>query len=317
MKDLAVNIYGLLKAKRLVLSLLVFTSAFTVSCKEEKLDPVEDIPGLGGDTWVKGPIDQWIVDNMTTPYNISVKYKWDQFEFDNVLKNLVPVDEGQVIPLLTSIDKGWAKPYIEEAGKVFFNKYSPKIFVLSGSVEYNLDGSVTGGQAEGGRKIVMMGINKFKVKGMNGYKAENDSVYAKFFVFHVIQHEFAHILHQNKIYPKEYKDISAGKYYGANWINYRDEDAWRDGFISSYAASKFDDDFAEMVAIMLMEGKEGFNKIVNSIPDATTSKGTTKAQAQSALRQKEAMIVAYYKNSWNIDFYALQSKTRKAMVSMF
>lgn len=301
---------------------ILFVSMFLLgflfsSCKEEKMDPVEDIPGLGGDTWVKGTVDNWINDNFTTPYNISVKYKWDQFEFDNVLKTLVPADEAQVIPLLTSINTAWAKPYAEEAGKVFFNKYSPKLFVLSGSVEYNIDGSVTGGQAEGGRKIVMMGVNGFKVKGMTGYNAQRDSVYAKFFVFHVIQHEFAHILHQNKLYPKEWKDITAGKFYGGNWINFDDAYANRDGFITAYAASGFDDDFAETVAVMLMEGKAGFEKIVNSIPEGTTSKGTTKAQAQSALRQKEAMVVAYYKNAWNIDFYALQTKTRKAMVSLF
>ncbi|CAG4991406.1 hypothetical protein DYBT9275_00745 [Dyadobacter sp. CECT 9275] len=287
------------------------------SCKEEKIGDVENIPGLGGDTWAQSNIDKWILDNMTTPYNISVKYKWDQFEFSDITKNLVPPDEKQIIPLLSSIDKAWAKPYTEIAGKVFFNKYSPKIFVLSGSVEYNLDGSVTGGQAEGGRKIVMMGINTFKIKGMPGYDAKTDSIFAKFFIFHVIQHEFGHILHMNKNYPAEYKSISAGKYYGANWINFNDEDALRDGFVSSYAASGFDDDFVETIAIMLMEGKQGFDKMVNSIPDGTSDKGTTRTQAQAALRQKEAMIVAYYKNSWNIDFYELQKKTRSAMLELF
>jgi len=297
---------------------LLFLSVMFSSCKEEEIGDVENIPGLGGDTWAQGPIDKWILDNFTTPYNIAVKYKWDQFEFpSSINKTLVPADEQQVIPLLSSINKGWAQPYIEEAGPVFFNMFSPKTFVLSGSVEYNLDGSVTGGQAEGGRKIVMMGINQFKVKGMPGYTAEKDSVYAKFFVFHVIQHEFAHILHMNKMYPADFKLITAGKYYGGNWINFSNEDALRDGFVTAYAASGFDDDFVETISVMLMEGKDGFDKIVNSIPEGTTSKGTTKAQAQAALRQKEDMVVAYYKKSWNIDFYSLQKKTRAAMVSLF
>jgi substrate import-associated zinc metallohydrolase lipoprotein len=312
------NIVKMKKLSGVYLScMLLLASIVLVSCKEEEVGNIDNIPGLGGDEWAKTPVDDWIFTNITTPYNISIKYKWDQFEFDNIIKTLVPADEAQVIPLLTSIDKGWAKPYVEEAGKVFFNKYSPKLFVLSGSVEYNLDGSVTGGQAEGGRKIVMMGINRFKIKGMPGYSAATDSAYAKFFIFHVIQHEFGHILHQNKNYPQEYKTISAGKYYGANWINFNDRYAQRDGFISAYSASNFDDDFVEMIAVMLMEGKDGFDKIVNAIPEGATAKGTTREQAQAALRQKEAMIVNYYKNSWNIDFYALQKKTRAAMVSMF
>lgn len=291
--------------------------ATTWACKEEKLDPIEDIPGLGGDTWVKGPVDEWINENFVKPYNIAIKYKWDQFEYSNLGKILVPVDEAQVIPLLTSINNAWAKPYIEEAGQAFFNRYSPKTFVLTGSVEFNQDGSVTGGQAEGGRKIVMMGLNDFRVKGMDGYTAARDSTYAKFFVFHVIQHEFAHILHQNKFYPPAYKSISAGKYYGANWINFSDEDALKDGFVTAYSASGFDDDFAEMVSVMLMEGKAGFDGMVNSIPDGFSTKGTSKADAQAALRQKEAMIVAYFKTEWSIDFYSLQKKTRNEMVALF
>ena len=46
------------------------------SCKkEEELGSVDNISGLGGDSWAPGPIDTWIFDNLTTPYNIAVKYK--------------------------------------------------------------------------------------------------------------------------------------------------------------------------------------------------------------------------------------------------
>ena len=60
-------------------------------------------------------------------------------------------------------------PYVEEAGKVFYNKYSPKFFILSGSNEYNSEGSITLGTAEGGRKVILYGVNLFKIKGMEGY----------------------------------------------------------------------------------------------------------------------------------------------------
>ncbi|MHA4742440.1 zinc-binding metallopeptidase [Dyadobacter sp. MSC1_007] len=299
---------------------LVAALVFSVSlsaCKEDGIGEVDDISGLGGDEWVKGPVDQWILDSLVTPYNISAKYKWDQFEFGNITKTLVPPDESQVVPLLSTIKKAWTMPYVEEAGKVFYNKYSPKFFILSGSNEYNSEGSITLGTAEGGRKVILYGVNLFKIKGMAGYDPARDSSFVKDWFLHTIHHEFGHILHQTVLYPVEYKNISKSLYQGGNWINWSDADARRDGFITAYSSSAFDEDFVEMIAMMLTEGKVGFDKLVNSIPAGTSPHGVTKAQAQAALRQKEAIIVAYYKNTWKIDFYSLQKRVRGSMNKLF
>ncbi|WP_084439630.1 zinc-binding metallopeptidase [Dyadobacter alkalitolerans] len=295
----------------------LFLTVGLSSCKEEEIGEVEDIPGLGGDEWVQGPIDKWILDSLVTPYNISAKYKWDQFEFGNITKTLVPPDESQVVPLLSTIKKAWTVPYVQEAGKVFYNKFSPKFFILSGSNEYNAEGSITLGTAEGGRKVVLFGVNLFKIKGMAGYDAARDSSFVKDWFLHTIHHEFGHILHQTVLYPVEYKAVSRSLYQGGNWINWSDNDARRDGFITAYSSLNFDEDFVEMIAMMLTEGKAGFDKIVNAIPEGTSPRGTTKAQAQAALRQKEAIVVAYYKNTWKIDFYSLQNRVRGSMNKLF
>lgn len=287
------------------------------SCKEDGIGDIKEYPILYPENWVPGPVDQWILDSLTKPYNISAKYKWDQFEFANVTKTLVPPEESQVVPLLSTIKKAWTAPYVEEAGLVFYNKYSPKFFILSGSNEYNVDGSVVLGTAEGGRKVVLYGVNLFKIKGMPGYDPGRDSSFVKDWFLHTIHHEFGHILHQNIMYPVEYKSITKGLYQGGNWINWSDADARRDGFITAYSSVDFNEDFVEMIAMMLTEGRAGFDNIVNSIPEGTSPQGTTKAQAQAYLRQKEAIVVSYYKNAWNIDFYSLQNRTRSAMNKLF
>ena len=299
----------------LLTGLILMSLAFS-SCKEEKLGDVEDISGLGGDTWVPGPVDKWIMDSLTTPYNISAKYKWDQFEFDNLTKTLVPPDESKVIPILSTIKKTWTMPYIKEAGQVFYNRFSPKFFILSGSNEYE-EGAIKLGTAEGGRKVVLYGVNLFKVKGMESYNPTTDSTFVKEWFLRTIHHEFGHILHQSVLYPVEFRNITKSLYQGGNWINWSNELARRDGFITSYASSSFDEDFVEMIAWMLTEGKVGFDKIVDSIPEGTSASGVTKAQAQASLRQKEAIVVAYYKNTWNIDFYALQNSVRASMNHIF
>src|SRR3954471_19680601 len=91
--------------------LVVLALAVFASCKkEDDLGDVSQIPGLGGDTWAGGPIDTWIRDSLTVPYNVAAKYKWDQrvLEFD---KTLTPPKEEKIIPVLSSIKKVWIDNY--------------------------------------------------------------------------------------------------------------------------------------------------------------------------------------------------------------
>ncbi|MBV7530279.1 putative zinc-binding metallopeptidase [Chitinophaga sp. sic0106] len=287
--------------------LLILSICCMMSCsKEDDMELVADIPGLGGDTWKPGPLDKYLYDTLTVPFNIAVKYKWDQFEFE-VNKTLVPPKEEKIIPAIDAIRKVWINPYIAEADSLFFIKYCPKFLILSGSASWNSNGTITLGTAEGGRKVVLYVLNEFRIKGMPGYKFSDSSTVKQ--MFHVIEHEFGHILHQNIMYPVEYKRINPGLYTG-NWNNISDAEANRDGFVTAYAMSGFDDDFVEMIAIMLVEGKSGFDKIVNSIPAGSSVNGTSQAAAKAYLRAKEAMVVNYFNKVWNIDFYSLQSRTR-------
>lgn len=284
-----------------------------IGCKKtEDLGTVDDIPGLGGDTWVKGPIDNWIYDYLTKPFNISVKYKWDQFELE-LNKNLIPPREEKIVPVMEAVKKVWIDTYIAEAGEVFMKTYCPKFFVLCGSASWNTDGTITLGTAEGGRKIVLYVLNDFSTKGMPGYVA-SDSANIKQ-MFHTIEHEFGHILHQNVLYADDFKRITPG-FYTANWNNVSDNAARRDGFVTAYAMSAPDEDFVEMISMMLIEGRAGFDKIVNSIPAGTSQNGIAQADAKDKLRKKEAMVVAYFKDVWGIDFYSLQKRVRGAVDSL-
>lgn len=284
------------------------------SCRKDSfnIDDANNINNLGGDTWVPGPIDNWISDSLTTPFNIAVKYKWDQFELD-LDKTLVPPKEESIVPIMSAIKKVWIDSYIAEADAVFFKKYCPKFFSLVGSVAYESNGAVKLGTAEGGRKIVLYNFNNTRIKGMPGYTLADSFAVKE--MFHTIHHEFAHILHQNILYPVDFKNLSPNL-FTADWINYTDAEAQRDGFISAYAMNVVDDDFVETVSIMLVEGKAGFEKILSDIPDGITDRGTTQAQAIARLRAKETIVVNYFKQVWNIDFYSLQTRTRTAIESL-
>lgn len=295
-----------MKLNKALLPLCVAVILF--SCKKEDPLVVDDIPGLGGDTWANGPIDKWLYDTLTVPFNIATKYKWDQFELE-INKTIVPPKEEKVIPVMRAVKKVWIDPYIAEGGTLFFKKYSPKFFVLAGSASWNLDGSITLGTAEGGRKVVLYLLNDFRNKTMPGYQL-SDSVVPKQ-MFHVIHHEFAHILDQNIRRPVEFDAVTQG-FYTSDWINTNDVEARKDGFITAYALSNPFEDFVEMASIMMIEGRAGFDKIVNSIT-GTSVRGTTAEQAKAKLRQKETLVVNYFKQAWKIDFYSLQARVRTAI----
>jgi substrate import-associated zinc metallohydrolase lipoprotein len=283
------------------ISLVVIVLAILgASCKkEDDLGDVSNIPGLGGDYTASTTIDKWINDTLTAPFNVTAKYRWDQseLEFD---KNLTPPKEEKIVPVLSSIKKVWIDNYIAEAGQTFMKTYIPKFFVLVGSASWNIDGSRTLGTAEGGRRIVLYVLNDFRIKGMTGF-VPSDSFTIKR-MFHTIEHEFGHILHQTVYYPVDFKRISVGD-YTANWINVSDAAANQKGFINSYAQSAPDEDFVEMISLMLTEGRPQYEALLAGLNPAAVNK----------LRQKEAIVVNYFKDVWGINFYSLQSRTRKSI----
>jgi substrate import-associated zinc metallohydrolase lipoprotein len=268
----------------------VVLSLLFAACREEDEDlnvffPEENTP--------KTDIDVWIDENYTTPYNIAVNYKWNPFELPTN-KTLVPVKEDKVIPVMDVIKKIWIDPYVLKAGEVFVKQHAPKEFVLVGSAEYNSDGTVVLGEAESGRKVTLFVINNFDKTNVPAVKQ----------MLHTIHHEFAHILHQTILYPREFKQVTPSG-YTASWYNTADADALALGFITPYARAAFDEDFVEMISTMLVEGHDGYEAIVAS----------TTAQGQALLRTKEAFVVSYFKASWNIDFYTLQAATEEAIIN--
>lgn len=257
-------------------------------------DPEEDldISFLDVDTETNA-IDQWIVQNYTDPYNIAINYKWVPFELATD-KTLVPVKEEKVIPVMTLVKQTWIDPYVVEAGEDFMKINAPKQFVLVGSPQYNNDGTMVLGEAESGRKVTLFVINDFVKTDVPAVKQ----------MLHTIHHEFAHILHQSKLYPRNFKQITPSG-YTATWYNTEDEEAWNLGFITPYARASTDEDFVEMISTMLVEGHDGYEAKL----------GKASANGKALLRQKEAIVVAYFKETWNIDFYQLQETTTAAIAA--
>ncbi len=272
--------------------LILASAAVALSACNKKDDLSKPIVGLGGDTWTKTPLDNWLYGTFTQPFNLEVKYRWDGSELDPT-KTLVPPDTARVRPLMEVVNSGWIQPYIAEKGATFIKQYSPKQYMLVGSVEYNSGGTVKLGEAEGGFRVTLYNVNNFS-------KSTRSNVQG---VLKTIHHEFAHILHQTIIYPKDFPLLTGGS-YTADWNNQPLADAYSYGYVTQYSRAAPEEDFAEMVSVMLTQGRGGYETLLKQT-------GVNVA----IIRKKESIVVGYFKQSWGIDFTGLQTKVQKDLNS--
>lgn len=274
--------------------LVLITFIGVIGCKPEIEDLSAKVDGLGGTVLTKTTTDNWLIDNFTKPFNIEVKYRWDPFEVP-LDKTLVPPLVDKVRPTMEAVKAIWIDPYIKEAGADFIKKYCPKQYILVGSANWNNDGTITLGTAEGGRKVVLYQINDFEKKNVAAVKQ----------MLHTIHHEFGHILNQNILYSVAFKQITPGS-YTSNWYNISEEEALSLGYVTSYAMSGPDEDFVEMLATMLVEGKTAYDARV----------ATASATAQESIRKKEQIVIDYMNKAYNINFRSLQTTTQEAIVNI-
>lgn len=232
-------------------------------------------------------LDVWIRENYTYPFNIEVLYEWNESVVD-FNRFLFPPTVSSVQPALEAVKTIWLDSYTEVGGENFIKNIAPREIVLIGGINLNESGTITLGLAEAGTRITFFNTDLLD-------NTDRDNIIR---FISTIQHEYAHILNQTHPFDEEaYEAVNAGD-YGAQWFNVSDDEAYDLGFITPYASSDPNEDFAEMVSIMLSNDNEAYNAIIDAIPNT---------EAQDKIRAKEIMVVNYFKEEFNLDFYELQT----------
>lgn len=254
-------------------------------------------------------LDLWLKETFTKPYNIEIQYKWNINETD-VERYLHPPYASSVKPVAEALLKTWIEPYNQLGGEDFIKKLAPRQFTLAGSFNYNPNNpTITLGVAEAGTKITLFNIDYLNFKNINSIKRPLKTV----------QHEYGHILNQTKPIDPNYGQINPAN-YTAQWFNRTDAQARALGYITNYASSGENEDFVEMVSEMLTNSKADFDAIVENIavldennnPVMENGKPKRNDEAIQIIREKEAMVVEYYKKEFGIDIYELQVLTEAA-----
>jgi len=239
MKDC--NIYLIYGA--LVLIAILQTACYT----NEDLN----LPVAAQSNLVITDIDKYIDKNFTQEFGMAIRYRF----VDNYVgptQRVTPPKVESVRPMLDFIDKYWIEPYMEvENGEEFFRKHVPAEIILLGGLIYNEDGTVILGTADAGARITFTNVNAIDVNDEDWLLVQ----------LHTVYHEFAHIVHQNYKLPSAFETISPQGYTSAgSWFVLSDEEALNRGFVSPYATSSPNEDFAETVAFFLFDKdfKENF-----------------------------------------------------------
>ena len=190
------------------------------------------------------PFDYWLQRNYVAPYNIAFKYRYEDNESD-MNYYTVPARYECAIILAHIVKYICLEAYDEVGGITFTRNYFPKLIFTIGEWEYENNGTYILGTAEGGRKIILSGVNY--VEQHMKSSSELNQYYLK-----TIHHEFTHILNQTKDFPADFQLITGSGYVADKWSTESYTTGYLPrGFISNYAQHSPEEDFAEMLSFFV------------------------------------------------------------------
>jgi len=265
----------------------------------------EPVLDQGSETYL---FDKWLYDNYLIPYNLDFRYKMQHVGSD-VSYNLIPATLEKSIDMAILVKYLWFDVYSKVVSGDFLKKYGPRIIHLIGSPAYNpVLGVILLGSAEGGIKVTLYRCNELSsrnIEVMNEY------------YFKTIHHEFAHILHQQKTYPKEFETFTAGYYDPMGWQYRTLSEAASLGCVSPYGSSQPREDFVEIIAnyivktdsqwktIIDLASKPGIDNAGQIVPNNLKLRGDEIIKAKLEIARK------WLEESWGIDLYALRAEVQE------
>ena len=296
--------------KKNILNLLplMLLALCLTACDE---DEIKSESVITTDSYTQNDFDKWLEANFISPYNIMFKYRYEEIESD-LNYYTVPAQLEYSVAMAHIVKHMCIDTYDEVAGIEFTRAYFPKEFFLIGTWEFRNNGTFILGTAEGGKKILLAGINYlgdiFNGSGYgSGYTVIDglNHYYVK-----TIHHEFTHILNQTKDYTPDFKQITGNGYVADSWSEspYRESDGnyLKRGFISAYAQMEDREDFAEMLSMYITHSPAWWENQMESADGIYDDRiqGTTTGRA--LIQMKLDVVRAYMKDSWNIDIDKLR-----------
>jgi len=242
-------------------------------------------------------LDQYISNNFIEKYDMAIRYRFVDRYVDPD-ERVTPPKLEVVRPMLDFIEEYWIDPYLEvENGEDFFKLHVPAEVIFLGGLIYNEDGTVTLGTADAGARITFTDVNSIDPQDTVWRATQLQTVY----------HEFAHIVHQKYKLPPSFENISPLGYTSpGSWFTLTDEEAVDRGFVSPYATSSPNEDFAETVAFFLFDKNfhENFIEIDSDCNDPACEQDN---EGKQMILEKLNAITEHYQKVTDVDLEALRT----------
>lgn len=297
-----------MKKNILALSLLAAVVAGFTACSDDNLSSESVIkPSKTANT----VFDKWLYKNFVVPYNIQIQWRYEDNESDMSYYD-VPADSAQSVQLAHIVKYTCVEAYTEAAGIEFTRRFFPKLFSFLGEFEYENNGNIKLGTAEGGKKIRLLGVNYIDKYKTN--RALLDEYYLK-----TIHHEFVHIVNQTKDYPREFGKVTPTGYVNDSWSSEKYGTGYeKRGFVSAYSQKEEREDFAEVVSTYIISTPAQWNAIIkkatlvdkNGDPIKDEHGKPAPQPGVEALEKKLEICKRYYKETFNVDL----DKVRDAVI---
>ena len=283
----------------LMLMALVLTSCDKDEIKSESV--------ITADSYKMNQFDKWLEVNYVNPYNIDFKYRYEEIESDYNYYT-VPAQMENSIVMAHLVKYLCIETYNEVAGIEFTRANFPKMFYLIGEWEYRNNGSYILGTAEGGRKILLAGINylDYVLGGQWGEK-ENVAENLNHYYIKTIHHEFTHILNQTRDYPTSFRQVTPSSYVKDSQFEEPYVSAYlKRGFISAYAQTEPREDFAEMVSEYVTHSAEWWQEQLTAANTTWEDDPDQTETGRALIEQKLDIVRAYMFDTWHIDLDQLR-----------
>lgn len=304
-----------MKLNYLYIIAICFFTTFLTGCGDDDVNADDSVFKLG-QLAAQNEFDIWLENNFRSTYNANVVYKFDYMDTD-FNYNLTPAKFWNATQFAQIMKYCWFELYDEVGGMHFTRETAPKQIYLIGSegIDYATSTKVLA-TAGGGLRVVIYELNLV-----------TSFTYAKIKDYmHVMHHEYSHLLDQKRNKDRTFGAISEADYVGDNWSTYT---IWgsgntasaalsaanKKGFVSLYAGSEADEDYAEVYSKYITLTETEWENLLNN---ATVSSNgvVTDSYGRDTILKKVKMIAEYLKESWDIDLDKLREcSLRRALKS--
>lgn len=283
---------------------LALLTLMMAACSSDDIDSKSVITA---DSYEQNDFDKWLEENFRNPYNIDFKYRYEEIETD-LTYYTVPAEYWQAVKMAHLVKYLCVETYNEVAGIEFTRSYFPKMFFLDGTWHFRNNGSYELGTAEGGKKICLMGINYLNgvLDGTYDPRFEMADGLNHYYI-KTIHHEFTHILNQTTDYPTSFRQVTPSSYVSDSQFSEPFVSTYLErGFITAYAQTNSDEDFAEMISEYVTHDADWWEEQMEAADDIYEGDPNQAQTGRVLIEQKLDIARAYMHNTWGIDIDKLR-----------